>query len=115
MIESLHFAKRIGLEIRGPLEAGDIHRFGELMHEHWMRKRARSEGMSNKRIDELYELARASGGASGGKLGGAGGSGFLLFQTPDRPHLREAMAKAGLIEMGFSLDFHRSVVRLRRH
>jgi len=115
MLESLHFAKQIGLKIRSLLESGDIHRFGELMHEHWVRKRARSKGMSNQRIDELYDLARTSGGASGGKLVGAGGSGFLLFQTTDRRHLRETMAKAGLSEMDFSFDFDGSVVLLRNH
>ena len=63
----------------------------------------------------LYDLARTSGGASGGKLVGAGGSGFLLFQTTDRRHLRETMAKAGLSEMDFSFDFDGSVVLLRNH
>ena len=62
MLESLHFAKRLGLQIKDLLESGDIHRFGELMHEHWMRKRARSDGMSSQRIDELYDLARTRGG-----------------------------------------------------
>jgi D-glycero-alpha-D-manno-heptose-7-phosphate kinase len=115
MLESLHFAKRLGLEIKGLLESGDIRRFGELMHEHWMRKRTRSHGMSNQRIDELYNLARTDGGATGGKLVGAGGSGFLLFQTNDRRHLRDTMAEAGLSEMDFSFDFDGSVVLLRNH
>jgi D-glycero-alpha-D-manno-heptose-7-phosphate kinase len=115
MLESLHFAKRLGLQIKDLLESGDTHRLGELMHEHWMRKRARSDGMSSQRIDELYDLARTHGRATGGKLVGAGGSGFLLFQTTDRRHLRETMAGAGLSEMDFSFDFDGSVVLLRNH
>jgi D-glycero-alpha-D-manno-heptose-7-phosphate kinase len=91
MLDSLTFVKQLGYEIRSVLEAGDITRFGELMHEHWLRKRGRSAGMTNNRIDELYELARAKGGATGGKLVGAGGSGFLLFHTPDRKRLRTTM------------------------
>ena len=113
--KSLHFAKRLGLQIKNLLESGNIHQYGELMHEHWMRKRARSDGMSSQRIDELYDLARTRGGATGGKLVGAGGSGFLLFQTTDRRHLRETMAGAGLSEMDFSFDFDGSVVILRNH
>ncbi|MGH7813946.1 MAG: galactokinase [Candidatus Binataceae bacterium] len=113
MLDNLHFVKQVGMEIKAVLEAGDIHRFGELMHTHWMRKRVRSAGMSSPKIDELYELARTRGGATGGKLVGAGGSGFLLFQTPDRRRLRATMTQAGLTEMDFSFDFDGSVVLLR--
>jgi D-glycero-alpha-D-manno-heptose-7-phosphate kinase len=113
MIENLDFIKELGLRIKKGLEAGDVEHFGELMHEHWQRKRTRSVGMTNARIDELYGLARSSGGASGGKLVGAGGSGFLLFQTKDRRRLRNTMAEAGLTEMDFTFDFDGSVVLLR--
>ncbi len=112
MLENLRFVKQLGLQIRCLLEAGDIRRFGELMHDHWMRKRGRSAGMSNQRVDELYELAR-SHGATGGKLVGAGGSGFLLFHTNDRRRLRATMAAAGVNEMDFGFDFDGSVVLLR--
>lgn len=113
MTDALHFTKQLGFEIKRALEAGDIGRFGELMHEHWMRKRSRSSGMSNGRIDELYELARSKGGATGGKLVGAGGSGFLLFHTPNRANLRRVMNEAGVREMDFDFDYDGSVVQFR--
>jgi D-glycero-alpha-D-manno-heptose-7-phosphate kinase len=113
MLEGLHFTKQLGHEIKSRLEAGDIAAFGGLMHEHWLRKRGRSTGMSSNRIDELYDLARSKGGAHGGKLVGAGGSGFLLFHTSDRVRLRRTMQEAGLHEMDFSFDFEGSVVSLR--
>ncbi len=113
MMEGLHFTKDLGRQIQQVLEAGDIPGFGRLMHEHWLKKRERSKGMSNPRIDELYELARNSGGATGGKLVGAGGSGFLLFHTSDRRRLRRVMQDAGLAEMDFSFDFEGSIVMLR--
>lgn len=113
MIDSLHFAKALGKEIRSILESGKINEFGALMHEHWLRKRSRSTGMSNNRIDALYDLARSEGGATGGKLVGAGGSGFLLFHTHDRKRLRETMMHAGVSEMDFTFDFDGSVVLLR--
>ncbi len=113
MLDGLHFVKELGQEIKSVLEAGDITQFGHLMHEHWMRKRGRSAGMSNNRVDELYELARTKGEATGGKLVGAGGSGFLLFHTPNRKLLRQVMCGAGLNEMDFSFDFEGSVVMLR--
>ena len=113
MFESLHFVKQLGQDIKIALEAGDVVRFGEMMHEHWLRKRSRSAGISNGRIDELYELARTRGGATGGKLVGAGGSGFLLFHTIDRRRLRSVMAEAGVDELDFTFDFDGSVVQLR--
>jgi D-glycero-alpha-D-manno-heptose-7-phosphate kinase len=113
MLEGLHFTKELGYEIRAVLEAGKTYCFGELMHQHWLRKRKRSMGMSNNRIDELYDLARSRGGATGGKLVGAGGSGFLLFHTHDRRRLRSAMTEAGVHEMDFAFDFDGSMVVTR--
>jgi len=113
MLEGLHFVKQLGQEIKSALEAGEVTRFGELMHEHWMRKRSRSLGMTDNRVDELYDLGRSRGLAAGGKLVGAGGSGFLLFHTCNRRKLRLAMAEAGVHEMDFTFDFDGSVVLLR--
>lgn len=113
MLENLHFTKGLGVEIKSVLESGCISDFGPLMHAHWQRKRARSQGMSSERIDRLYDLAMSEGGATGGKLVGAGGSGFLLFQTPEKRKLRETMTRAGLSEMDFGFDFDGSVVLVR--
>jgi D-glycero-alpha-D-manno-heptose-7-phosphate kinase len=113
MLQNLHFMKELGAEIRKCLESGDIAHYGLLMHEHWRHKRMRSAHMSNRRIDQLYELTQSRGGASGGKLVGAGGSGFLLFHTSDRCRLRTVLHEAGVREMDFSFDFDGSVVILR--
>jgi D-glycero-alpha-D-manno-heptose-7-phosphate kinase len=113
MLNGLHFTKELGRKIKSVLESGKITEFGSLMDAHWQRKRGRSAGMTNPRVDALYTLAREKGGASGGKLVGAGGSGFLLFQTNDRRRLRQVMTGAGLNEMDFSFDFDGSVVVAR--
>jgi D-glycero-alpha-D-manno-heptose-7-phosphate kinase len=113
MRENLDFVKHLGIEIKAALEAGEVGRFGKLMHEHWMRKRTRTAGMTDSRVDQLYELACSQGGAAGGKLVGAGGSGFLLFQTLDRRRLRDTMHSAGINEMDFAFDFDGSTVLLR--
>ena len=104
MIENMHFVKRLGYDSKAALEAADLKGFGELMHCHWERKRARTSGMSNREIDDYYELARANG-AIGGKLIGAGGGGFLLFYTENKARLSAAMAAAGLREVRFRFDF----------
>jgi D-glycero-alpha-D-manno-heptose-7-phosphate kinase len=104
MLENLHYIKDLGYRIKKALEAGELYAFGELMHEHWERKRQRSRGISNTKIDNLYKLGREAG-AVGGKLMGAGGGGFLLFYTEKKQQLREAMANAGAQELRFRFDF----------
>ena len=105
VIESLDAVKRIGYEIKEALEEGHIDRFGELLHEHWMVKKRRSDKMSSATIDEWYD-AGIECGALGGKLAGAGGGGFLMFYCPAerRRRLRERMAQIGLREMNFNFD-----------
>ena len=112
MLAGLHFVKELSSEIRKVLEAGDVFRFGELMHEHWESKRQRSSNICNSHIDGLYELGRGKGGAIGGKLVGAGGGGFILFQTKDPSKLRRIMTEH-VSEMDFSFDFDGSIVLTR--
>ncbi len=113
MLEDLHYAKQLGHTVEEVLTSGDLLQFEAVMHDHWQRKRGRSAGMSNSRIDELYDLALAEGGATGGKLVGAGGCGFLLLQTKDRKRLRTVMEAAAISEMDFTFDFDGSVVMVR--
>ena len=104
MVDNLHYVKELGHRSRTALETGQPAAFGEIMHEHWERKRRRSSGMSNPKIDEWYELGRKAG-AIGGKLVGAGGGGFLMFYVPEPNRVRAAMAEAQLEEVRFRFDF----------
>ena len=104
MIENLHFVKDLGLQSQAALESGDLAEFARLMDVHWQRKKQRSGGMSNPKINDWYELAMANG-ALGGKLIGAGGGGFLMFYADDKTRLRHAMRQAGLKEVRFRFDF----------
>jgi D-glycero-alpha-D-manno-heptose-7-phosphate kinase len=104
MMENLHFVKDLGLQSRRALETGNLHEFARIMDVHWQRKKQRSGGMSNPKINEWYDLALANG-ALGGKLIGAGGGGFLMFYAEDKTKLRHAMTRAGLKEVRFRFDF----------
>jgi D-glycero-alpha-D-manno-heptose-7-phosphate kinase len=105
MLENLHHTKEIGYASQRALESGDLREFARLMDEHWQRKKARSGGMSNPKINEWYDLATASG-ALGGKLIGAGGGGFLMFYADEeKSKVRHAMRQAGLQEVRFRFDF----------
>ena len=104
MIENLHFVKDLGFQSQRALETGNLNEFARLMDVHWQRKKERSGGMSNPKINEWYDLAMANG-ALGGKLIGAGGGGFLMFYADDKTKLRHAMRGAGLKEVRFRFDF----------
>ena len=112
MLDNLDRTKALGVEIKDALESGHPERFGELMNEHWQRKRRRSEGISNEDIDRWYEIG-IDNGAIGGKLVGAGRGGFLMFYADDPTAVRAAMAEQGLPETRFAFDFDGSVVLVR--
>lgn len=106
MIGNLHQTKEIGLETRKYLEKGRTEMLGELLHAHWEIKKSRSQNMSEPFIDECYEAARQNG-ASGGKLVGAGGGGFLMLycENSAKAKLIGAMRKRGLKWERFRFDF----------
>ena len=69
----------------------DMRRFGEILHEGWMLKKTITGDISNPQIDIYYEKA-IKAGATGGKLLGAGGGGFLLFYV--EPEFQDQVADA---------------------
>ena len=111
MLKNLHFVKELGYRSKEALEAGQTLLFGELMHEHWEHKKSRSIGMTNEFIDSAYSQAIRAG-ATGGKLVGAGGGGFLMFYANDKEKLRKKMAMLGLEEVRFQFDFEGTKVIL---
>ena len=60
-------------------------KLGELLHQGWKIKSKLSENVSNKFIDDNYNLVKKIG-AYGGKLSGAGGGGFLSFVVKKNLH-----------------------------
>jgi D-glycero-alpha-D-manno-heptose-7-phosphate kinase len=81
-----------------------LHQLGELLHESWRLKRELADNVSNSVIDEIYSEAMAAG-ASGGKLLGAGGGGFMAFIV--RPERRTEVIKRlqGLVPVDVGIDF----------
>lgn len=106
MIGQLHKTKAVGLEIRDALVRGDLDAFGVLMDKHWHGKRRRSSLVSDSRIDRWYETATAAG-ATGGKIVGAGGGGFLMTYCPTgtKQAVRDALTAEGLRETPFTFDY----------
>jgi len=104
-VTCLHALKAAAAETRECLESGDLHRLAQILHETWQLKKRLARGISNRRIDECYDLALGAG-ALGGKILGAGGGGFLMmYCEPDRqPKVREVMEAQGLKQMGLHFD-----------
>lgn len=71
----------LAYELRDVLQRNEIDQFGKILHEGWLLKQRLSNGITNPDINALYERGLKAG-ALGGKLLGAGGSGFLLFYCP---------------------------------
>jgi len=104
-LDALHVIREIARRTRRDLLAGDVSRVGEGLHESWMAKRRLARGISHPRIDGWYELAREAG-ATGGKIAGAGGGGFLLLHCePDRQDgVTDALRRGGLVRMDFRME-----------
>ena len=106
VIERLHVIKALALEIRDALLNGELDAVGELMHRSWLQKRGLVKDISNSEIDEWYSVAR-NAGATGGKITGAGGGGFLMLYCPTRVQaaVTQALTERGLRRMDFAFDF----------
>lgn len=72
-----------------------VREFGKLLHESWKCKRSLADNVSTPVIDAYYEKAMQIG-ATGGKILGAGGGGFLLFFVA--PELQDKV-KEGLSDL----------------
>ncbi len=102
-MDSLRFMKEQALEMHGELSTRGFNaNFAQALHYGWEKKRELAGSISNPRINQLYELAMEAG-ASGGKLLGAGGGGFLLFYC-DECYQQAVRSAVGLRQVDFALD-----------
>lgn len=104
-VTSLHALKEAAAQTRDCLETGDLRRFARILHESWQQKKRLASGISNRRIDECYDLALEAG-ALGGKILGAGGGGFLMMycESDRQAAVRRVMEAQGLKQMGLHFD-----------
>jgi D-glycero-alpha-D-manno-heptose-7-phosphate kinase len=80
-IEAMHLLKQQAQMMKEALLKGRLHEFGEILDYGYQQKRKMAEGISNSLMEEIYETAKANG-ATGGKISGAGGGGFMIFYCP---------------------------------
>lgn len=80
-IEATHNLKEQAIQMKAALLKGQIDAIGEILDYGFRNKKKMASGISNQWMDELYDEARKAG-ASGGKISGAGGGGFMIFYCP---------------------------------
>ena len=85
------------------LRSGEIDAVGVAMNKSWEAKRALASGVSNAQIDQAVEDALAAG-ATGAKVTGAGGGGFLLVVCPLERQRRVRDALSDMRELPIRID-----------
>jgi D-glycero-alpha-D-manno-heptose-7-phosphate kinase len=85
------------------LKNQNIDSFGHYLHQSWEYKKELASNISNGFIDELYSTAMRNG-AEGGKLLGAGSSGFLLLYVPKDMHETVRRALSHCRELPFNFE-----------
>jgi D-glycero-alpha-D-manno-heptose-7-phosphate kinase len=80
-IEAMHQLKQQAQMMKEALLKGRLNEIGEILDFGFQQKRQMAEGISNQLMDDMYETAKKAG-ATGGKISGAGGGGFMIFYCP---------------------------------
>jgi D-glycero-alpha-D-manno-heptose-7-phosphate kinase len=80
-----------------------INEFGALLHKSWAYKRELSDRVSTPEIDAIYDAAMKAG-ASGGKLLGAGGGGFILLFAKPECHTQIKKVLSHLVHVPFQFE-----------
>jgi D-glycero-alpha-D-manno-heptose-7-phosphate kinase len=80
-IEAMHQLKQQAQMMKEALLKGKLNEFGEILDYGYRQKIKMAEGISNPLMEEIYETAKGAG-ATGGKISGAGGGGFMTFYCP---------------------------------
>ncbi len=84
-IEAMHQLKEQARMMKEALLKGRLNEFGEILDFGFQQKRKMAHNISNSVIEEIYEAAKKAG-ATGGKISGAGGGGFMIFYCPGNTH-----------------------------
>jgi D-glycero-alpha-D-manno-heptose-7-phosphate kinase len=95
-VEAMHRIKELAIQMKEVILKGNLDMMGELLNQSWEHKKQMAEGISNPQIDAIYEAA-IKAGATGGKITGAGGGGFMFFYCPanTRYNVIKALEKFG--------------------
>lgn len=90
-VEAMHNLKEQAQQMKDSLLRGELGKIGEILHFGWTNKKQMAHSISNELIDNVYTTAITTG-ATGGKISGAGGGGFMFFYCPAVTKVKVAKA-----------------------
>ncbi len=95
-IEAMHNLKEQAVLMKEALLKGNVDAIGEILDYGFQNKKNMASGISNTLMDDIY-LSAKNAGATGGKISGAGGGGFMIFYCPGntRYAVMDALSKFG--------------------
>jgi D-glycero-alpha-D-manno-heptose-7-phosphate kinase len=93
-IEAMHQLKEQSFMMKEALLKGHLRELGEILDFGFQQKRNMAQNISNSLLEEIYNVAKQAG-ATGGKISGAGGGGFMIFYCPSNTcyQVRKALQK----------------------
>jgi D-glycero-alpha-D-manno-heptose-7-phosphate kinase len=86
-IEAMHQLKNQAVMMKEALLRGNLNEIGEILDFGWKFKKQMASGITNKSLDKIYTTA-IQNGATGGKISGAGGGGYMFFYCPGNTRFR---------------------------
>lgn len=106
-IEAMHQLKNQAQLMKEALLRGQLHELGNVLNIGFEQKRQMADGISNELIESIYDAARRAG-ATGGKISGAGGGGFMIFYCPNNTKyaVKEALAQFGGLNRTYTFTKH---------
>lgn len=95
-IEAMHHLKEQAQMMKEALLKGNIDEIGHILDFGFQHKKHMAKGITNPLIDDIY-ITALKAGATGGKISGAGGGGFMTFYCPGTKRYRviDALQKFG--------------------
>lgn len=95
-IEAMHKLKEQSVMMKEALLKGEINKIGSILDFGWKYKKKMASGITNPLLDDIYAAAMEAG-ATGGKVSGAGGGGFMFFYCPgvNRYQVIDALKRFG--------------------
>jgi len=106
-IEAMHNLKMQALMMKEALLKGQLDEMGNILNIGFEQKRQMAEGINNQLIDNIYAAAKTAG-ATGGKISGAGGGGFMIFYCPGttKHKVIRQLAKFGGVVRNYQFTKH---------
>jgi len=80
-IDAMHQMKKQAVMMKEALLRGNLCKTGEILDYGWHHKKLMADEITNPLLEQIYATALKNG-ATGGKISGAGGGGFMLFYCP---------------------------------